>query len=197
MRSRARFEKLLDAAEAILTELGYDALNTNAVAVRAKTSVGTLYHYFPDKASILAALVVRYDEGYVEVLEAFHKDLAPELALDVYIDQVRQVLQTFDQTHPGQGIAFHHALTELSGFEVLNSAFTEKVVAIFAAYFQRRKSTLSAERATLIARAIVAAYEGLSFASSDSGMVTSELEHEVQAMIVLYLKQALTSDENL
>ncbi len=197
MRSRARFEKLLDAAEAILTESGYDALNTNAVAVRAKTSVGTLYHYFPDKASILAALVVRYDEGYVEVLETFHKNLSPELAFDVYIEQVRQALQTFDQTHPGQGIAFHHALTELSGFEMLNATLTDKVVAIFATYFQRRENTLSAERATLIARAIVAAYEGLSFASSGSGSVTPELEREVQTMIVLYLRQAMTSDENL
>lgn len=189
-RSRARFERLLDAAEAILTESGYDALNTNAVAARALTSVGTLYHYFPDKAAILAALVARYNEGYVEVLAALHENLSPNLALESYIDQVRQTLDTFDRSHPGQGVAFHHALTELSGFEVLNSAVTQRVVSIFATYFQRREGALSAERAALIARTIIVAYEGLSFVGS-SHEAAPQLEQEVQMMIVVYLKQAL------
>ena len=195
-RSRARFERLLDAAETILAESGYDALNTNAVAAQAETSVGTLYHYFPDKAAILAALVARYNEGYVEVLTTLHENLAPNLALELYIEQVRQALDTFDRSHPGQGIAFHHALTELSGFEVLNKAVTERVVTIFAAYFQRREGALSAERAALIARTIIVAYEGLSVVGS-SHEPTFQIEQEVQTMIVVYLEQALAEDERL
>ena len=192
-RSRARFERLLDAAEAILTESGYDALNTNAVAARAETSVGTLYHYFPDKAAILAALVARYNEGYIEVLAALHEDLSPDLELTSYIEQVRQLLDTFDQSHPGQGVAFHHALTELSGFEVLSSTVTERVVTIFSAYFQKREGTLSAERAALIARTIIVVYEGLSFVGSSQS--APQLEREVQTMIVVYLEQALAEVE--
>lgn len=194
-RSRARFERLLDAAEAILTEAGYDALNTNAVAARAKTSVGTLYHYFPDKTALLAALVARYNEGYVEVLTGLHENLEPHLELTSYIDQVRQALHVFDQSHPGQGVAFHHALTEFSGFEALNGAVYESVASIFASYFQKRESALSAERAALIARTIIVAYEGLSFTTPGSEAVAPELEGEVQTMIVVYLKQALAEAE--
>lgn len=190
-RSRARFEKLLDAAEAILTESGYDALNTNAVAARATTSVGTLYHYFPDKAAILEALIVRYNEGYVEALEALHTHLSPDLEIDIYIEQVRRALQTFDEDHLGQGVAFHYALTELSGFEGLNSTFTKRAMEVLAAYFQKREPALRAERAALIARAIIVAYEGLSLAGSGLEAAAPELEEEVQKMIAVYLKQAL------
>jgi len=183
---------LLDAAEVILAESGYDALNTNAVAARAETSVGTLYHYFPDKAAILEALVVRYNEGYVEVLEALHADLAPTLEIGSYIERVRRALRDFDQAHPGQGVAFHHALSELSGLEALNRATTERIVGIFAAYFQKRTPTLSAERAALVARAIIVAYEGLAFVAPGGEAAAPELEREVQEMVVAYLKGALS-----
>jgi len=201
-RSRARVERLLDAAEAILAESGYDALNTNAVAAQAKTSVGTLYHYFPDKAAILGALIARYNEGYVEVLERLHKDLPPDLEIERYIDRVRRALNDFDHAHPGQGVAFHHALSELSGFQATNKTTTDTIVEIFAAYFQRRMPTLSAERAALIARAIITVYEGLSFAVSGKetaapGTVVPGLEGEMQTMIVVYLKQALANGKRL
>jgi AcrR family transcriptional regulator len=38
----------------------YDALSTNRVAERAGVSVGSLYQYFPNKASLVAALLHRH-----------------------------------------------------------------------------------------------------------------------------------------
>ena len=42
-RSAARVEHLLDVAEEIFEEVGYDAATTNLVASRAGVPVGTLY----------------------------------------------------------------------------------------------------------------------------------------------------------
>lgn len=62
MQARAvrRRASLLDAAAALLERSGFEAVNTNAIAEEAGTAVGTVYHYFPDKPALLAALLERY-----------------------------------------------------------------------------------------------------------------------------------------
>lgn len=61
-RSLATVETILRATAHILKREGYDALSTNKVAERAGVSVGSLYQYFPNKASLVAALVDRHVE---------------------------------------------------------------------------------------------------------------------------------------
>jgi AcrR family transcriptional regulator len=58
-RSRKTVEAMVEAAARILESGGFDALTTNRVAEVAGVSVGSLYQYFPDKASLVAAVIVR------------------------------------------------------------------------------------------------------------------------------------------
>ncbi len=58
-RSEASFEAIVEAAARILAEGGPRALTTNRVARRAGVSVGSLYQYFPNKLSIVRALLER------------------------------------------------------------------------------------------------------------------------------------------
>lgn len=53
-------EAILDASARILTRDGREALNTNAIAREAGVSIGSLYQYFPNRESIVAALVHRH-----------------------------------------------------------------------------------------------------------------------------------------
>lgn len=50
-------EAVLAAAAHILEDRGLAGFNTNAVAVRAGVSIGSLYQYFPSKDAILVALM--------------------------------------------------------------------------------------------------------------------------------------------
>jgi AcrR family transcriptional regulator len=50
---------LLDAAAAVIDELGYERLTTAMVAERAGASIGTVYRYFPDRIAVLQALSAR------------------------------------------------------------------------------------------------------------------------------------------
>jgi AcrR family transcriptional regulator len=59
-RSQARTEQVLQAAAVLLDEVGFDDLTTTRIAERAGISVGTLYHYFPNKHAILHALGERW-----------------------------------------------------------------------------------------------------------------------------------------
>jgi AcrR family transcriptional regulator len=55
-RSQATYDRLLDSAGELLEELGVERISTNLIAARAGVSPPTLYHYFPDKYALLAAL---------------------------------------------------------------------------------------------------------------------------------------------
>ncbi len=58
-RSAARLETLLDAAAAVVDEIGFERLTTAMVAERAGASIGTVYRYFPDRIALLEALSAR------------------------------------------------------------------------------------------------------------------------------------------
>lgn len=68
-RSEATVEVILEAAAHILIERGYMALTTNAAALRAGVSIGSLYQYFPGKEALLAALLMRHANEIDTVLE--------------------------------------------------------------------------------------------------------------------------------
>jgi len=59
-RSRATFNRLLDATEELLDEGGLDAATVPAIAERAGVSVGVIYRRFPDKDNLLRAVYQRF-----------------------------------------------------------------------------------------------------------------------------------------
>ncbi|HTR71541.1 MAG TPA: TetR family transcriptional regulator [Mycobacteriales bacterium] len=55
----ARRERILDAAIALASEGGYDAVQMREVAERADVALGTLYRYFPSKVHLLVSALGR------------------------------------------------------------------------------------------------------------------------------------------
>ena len=58
-RSREMVSRLLDATAATIAERGLVDATTNHIAERAGVSIGSLYQYFPDKESLVEALLER------------------------------------------------------------------------------------------------------------------------------------------
>jgi AcrR family transcriptional regulator len=61
-RGRATRGKLLEAAEQLFTQRGYDGTSMHDVARAAGSSIGTLYHHFADKRALLLELVERFGD---------------------------------------------------------------------------------------------------------------------------------------
>ncbi|MFE3002415.1 TetR/AcrR family transcriptional regulator [Nocardia sp. NPDC059246] len=59
-RSEFTFDAILDAAARLFQQHGYAATTTNKVAELAGVSIGTLYHYVPNKDALLYALAERH-----------------------------------------------------------------------------------------------------------------------------------------
>jgi AcrR family transcriptional regulator len=68
-RSRVTVEAILEATTHILVEEGYDKANTNRIAERAGISIGSLYQYFPNKESLMTALMEQHAQEMVELVE--------------------------------------------------------------------------------------------------------------------------------
>lgn len=59
-RSRAMVEVLVEATTRVLLKDGYEACTTNRVADVAGVSVGSVYQYFPNKESLVVAVMERH-----------------------------------------------------------------------------------------------------------------------------------------
>ena len=98
-RSAARVQRMLDAAAALLDEVGYDATTTSLIATRAGVSVGSLYQFFPDRRAVLQALAVRSFERFADVLSA-RIEAAPPGSWQEAVDLVVDVYVEFSRTEP-------------------------------------------------------------------------------------------------
>jgi AcrR family transcriptional regulator len=73
-RSRATFDRLLDAAEELLTEAGLEGMSMAQVAARADSSVGALYTRVPDKAALVRAVQLRILDRQLAAMTAVAGD---------------------------------------------------------------------------------------------------------------------------
>ncbi|HNI70502.1 MAG TPA: helix-turn-helix domain-containing protein, partial [Marmoricola sp.] len=55
-RSRRRFDEILQAARALLVEVGFEAFTADQVALRAGVPIGSLYQFFGNKYAIICEL---------------------------------------------------------------------------------------------------------------------------------------------
>lgn len=87
-RSRQMVERIVRAGRQILVRDGYASFTTNKVADAADVSPGSLYQYFPDKASIIDVIIDRYMD---EVSDRVVGTLREADGLDVARDPVMAV----------------------------------------------------------------------------------------------------------
>ncbi|MEV5878196.1 TetR/AcrR family transcriptional regulator [Streptomyces sp. NPDC052101] len=95
-RSAERLTRILDACAELLDEVGYDALSTRAVALRAGVPIGSVYRFFGNKRQMADALAQRNLERYTEHvtrrLQKAHKGdwrAAMDAVLDEYLAMKR------------------------------------------------------------------------------------------------------------
>ncbi|MEM0955011.1 MAG: TetR/AcrR family transcriptional regulator [Pseudomonadota bacterium] len=85
-RSWQRREDILQTTAALLERVGFDDLTTILIAAEMGISVGTLYHYFPNKQSILYALGERWLEQQTAALETIAAAPLEQLTIAEFIE---------------------------------------------------------------------------------------------------------------
>jgi AcrR family transcriptional regulator len=99
-RSEFTFDAILDAAARLFQQYGYAATTTNKVAALAGVSIGTLYHYVPNKDALLYALAERHLQHGIQVLLTEATSLrADEPPLD---ETLRRMIEAVARLHTAQ-----------------------------------------------------------------------------------------------
>ena len=127
-RSQETVNVILEASARILESEGLRGFNTNAIAMKAGVSIGSLYQYFPNKDGIVRALIGSFEEALHDtVLSAVQcgrgQELRPRLRLLVralvtaHYDRPRlnRVLEA-EEERLGSGaddVAFHAIVLQL------------------------------------------------------------------------------------
>nr|WP_246376591.1 TetR/AcrR family transcriptional regulator [Conyzicola lurida] len=136
-RSTARLAALMDAAAAVVDEIGYERLTTAMVAERAGASIGTVYRYFPDRIAVLQALGARNLERAMakitaEIVDEKHIDWMSALSasMGVLVESFRDE-PGFRSLRVGDVIDLRPAPNEQPFKSVLAAALLDGLVSRF------------------------------------------------------------------
>lgn len=100
-RAKERIERVLDAAEGVFVEVGYEGATTNQIAARAGTSIGSIYEFFGNKQAVARAL----SERYLSELTALYEEVVVDdpRGRDAIVAKVVDAFDGFYTRHPGLG----------------------------------------------------------------------------------------------
>jgi AcrR family transcriptional regulator len=162
-------DTLLEATAQVLVSSGYERASTDAIAARAGVSIGTLYQYFPNKASLVAALIRQHVDEVLRLVEtalAEHEGSPLESTLRALI---RAGIEAHRLNPPLHKVLFEQVPTE----QILGISRTRtRTVAL----------VLETSIEALTHRAVVEAPDWLR---------SGALEKEAVALLTPYLLQAL------
>jgi AcrR family transcriptional regulator len=187
-RSRARVRHILEAADAILSAEGFEALTVRRIAQEAGVPVGSIYQFFPDKAAVVDALA----GTYIGEFDAAIERLVADSQAARWADPVGTLIDAFAalyRANPGYVALWsgRHVSPELArADEANNAAIADGVRRILV----RQAALPDGEALARAARlAVVVADSLLQFAFRAGPSGDAAVLEELKALLRLYLEQ--------
>jgi len=185
-RAALRRAGLLEAAERLIAELGYEAVTMTAIAEQAGASIGTLYDYFPDKTAVAVALktgyVERGDTHWKELLNRAKEMTRAELA-ELFVEGALELVKELP------------AYLELMGAPVMytrSSSLRRPLRKSVVGALQAMKPKLGDEKAFIYAEVIVQLIKGMLTVYREAAARDREtVAEEFRRLFRLYLVEIL------
>jgi AcrR family transcriptional regulator len=136
----ARREQILAATAVLLEEVGQDDLTTILVAKRVGVSVGTLYHYFPNKYAILYALAEQWLGEWNLALLELEAHKIESLSLKKFVEKVMDRTLLVYKNQSGI-LPLVQAMFGVPELKELDSQHDELIIASMARMFRRLEIT--------------------------------------------------------
>jgi AcrR family transcriptional regulator len=157
-------DAILDAAAQLVTEVGVAGVTVGALAERARTSKGSMYHFFPDRESVLRALAERHVAAIRAMVSAIRGDrsidwrrLAPEEAVDRMLEPFR----AYTAQHPDLPLLLR-APANREGAASPRSDVLAAMLELAGSVVGARHPEAPSETSALRAAAVVAVIDGMS-----------------------------------
>jgi AcrR family transcriptional regulator len=186
---RLRVAAILEAAAVVIAEKGYEGATMAEIAARSGTKIGSLYRFFPNKASVADTIVVSARENLDAVFDRFDADVKARSIRALADDLMALIFQLF--TRP----AFMKLLDAGEDWSVKREEFRSALLQRTANTLMIHTPQLSKKSAGDIALVILlnvkAVATHLAFFDSASGAAD-----EFRDMTRLYLQSRLGSSRN-
>ena len=187
-RSQERVEQILKAAAEVFWESGYDAATTHAIARRAKTAVGTLYRFFPNKLAIFHELEKRHRKG---VEETHTRMMTPEFMQQSLAGMMGQMVKTYADYFEdvGHRVVYIQYYLSPEMFVHFDDAVDTGFIKRLAGMLRLHNALLSVEKSELLAEVCHRSFNALLFSALRSDTThRTQLYQELQALLTNYLQ---------
>ena len=185
-RGERRVAEVLEAAAAVIAEVGYESATMTAMAERAGASIGALYQYFPNKEAIVIALRVQYATE-IEKLWAPVTAQASKLSTKELVDRIFDVTVGFMELRPAY-IPLQSAPRTFKRDPAARNRLREH----FAKIYREKQPALTHEAAFRIASVTVQVIKGMSPLYADAKPSEREsIVSEFKLLLTTYLTSRL------
>lgn len=183
-RGQRRVEQILDAAESVFVELGVGAATMQVIADRAESSMGSLYHFFPNKESIVEALGARYAEDIRETNEQAMPLEMVNLPAEPLIERIFAAIVAFIERTPAFN-AVHEAVHRNcpSIYDALNQGLVGHVGKFLALRYPK---VPEAQRVASALVSVSAVHAIVNLAAGLPAPVRDSVIREAKAMLVTH-----------
>jgi AcrR family transcriptional regulator len=135
-RSKKRAQQIVDVTAQLLERVGFDDLNTTLIAREVGISVGSLYHYFPNKHAILYAMGRRWLEGIEIILDQIDQWPLEQMTLPKAVDRLIMInLREYKKQRAMMTLV--QAMFSVPELRALDIEHDELVISRMAAVFKR------------------------------------------------------------
>ncbi len=191
-RSTASVEAILEATVQVLLQEGKLKLTTTKIAQRAGVSVGTLYQYFPNKNSLLQALLKKHLDQVADAVEAACLR-ARGATLAEMAERVTTAFVQAKFRHIDASAVLYAISDDVEGKRIARGMHARATKAMTSLFESAEGVTLG--NAGLVASTLLSAMAGVSRSMLERGVTRSTmatLERELKVMVRAYLEASAT-----
>jgi AcrR family transcriptional regulator len=187
-RGQKRVESILDAAGELIAEVGMEAATMQAIADRAGASMGSLYHFFPNKDALVEALARRI----VSVVTALNAQTMPismvHAPLSTLFDQIVEGHFEFCQQHPSFMAVLEVTATAQWG-QAVHAELHTAIVGQVTSYLEARLPGMDPMQRGIAARIAVAAVDNIiGVIAHSTPEEQGPMKSELKQMLVRYFE---------
>ncbi|WP_226876790.1 TetR/AcrR family transcriptional regulator [Microbulbifer hainanensis] len=135
-RARERTRQILDTTGRLLEEVGLNDLTTILIAKELGVSVGSLYHYFPNKHAILYAMGEQWLASMTAALEELEQRNLEDMALDGFVAELIECLLAVYREQRGL-LPLVQAMWGIPELHELDERHDELIITHLTGMFQR------------------------------------------------------------
>ncbi|MBJ8505484.1 TetR family transcriptional regulator [Acinetobacter seifertii] len=188
-RSTATIEVLHEATIQVLLKEGIVKCNTTRIAERAGVSVGSIYQYYPNRDSLLAAVLQRHLDSVAEKIEELclkYEKTSIKTLISALVDEI--ILAKL--SNPEESKALYAISGERGGLD-LSKRMNDRMLAAISNLLESA-SDIEFDDSQIVAEFVLGAIMGLIrrvLENQVTDKVEQVLESHLKLMVVAYLQQ--------